>query len=91
MSTEIKINKFEKARVDGIAIESNYNSLQGLIDSVKKGDKNPTILFIKSYEDDYDMSPSYFEGYDLNETKKLRDYLNNLIAVSELAINGYLE
>ena len=46
-----------------------------------------SIVFTVSannYDNDiYDVSPAFHQGYTLEQTKELRDYLNNLISITE--------
>lgn len=79
--------KYDNAQKNGIFIQSNFSSMNALKKSVEKGN-NPPILFIKSYGGEYDPSPAYYQGYTLEQTKSLRDYLNCLITETEKTINS---
>lgn len=84
MSTTKQLMRYNIANKNGIAIQSNYSNLESLKKAVENGNKDPYVLFIKSYDNDiYDVSPAFHQGYTLEQTKELRDYLNNLISITE--------
>lgn len=66
----------------GLQIETNYTSEEAMLKNVKLN-KDTDILFISSNDG---STPTAFQGYNLEETIKIRDYLNNLINLSLKAL-----
>ena len=66
----------------GLQIEANYISEEAMMKNVKLNNETD-ILFISTNDG---MTPTAFQGYNLEETIKIRDYLNNLINLSLKAL-----
>lgn len=62
----------------GLQIEANYTSEEAMVRNLRLN-KETDILFISSNDG---ATPTAFQGFNLKETIKLRDYLNNLINLS---------
>lgn len=67
----------------GLLIESNYSSKESTIKNVKANIQTD-ILFISSNDG---ATPTSYQGYNLEETIKIRDYLNNLINTIQNELN----
>lgn len=66
----------------GLQIEANYISEEAMLKNVKSNNETD-ILFISTNDG---VTPTAFQGYNLEETIKIRDYLNNLINLSLKAL-----
>lgn len=66
----------------GLQIENNWTSEEAMIKNIRLN-RNTDILFISSNDG---ATPTCFQGYNLDEVIKVRDYLNNLINIAENAL-----
>lgn len=66
----------------GLQIENNWTSEVAMIKNIRLN-RNTDILFISSNDG---ATPTSFQGYNLDEVIKIRDYLNNLINIAENAL-----
>lgn len=63
----------------GLLIESNYSTEEAMVKNIKSN-INTDILFISSNDG---VTPTSYQGFNLEETKEIRNYLDNLISIAE--------
>lgn len=67
----------------GLLFQSNFTTEENMINDLQEN-TNDNILFVSSNDG---VTPTSFQSYNLEETIKIRNYLDSLIAIAQEAIS----